>query len=275
MRVRCSLLLGCFAASALALGGCSESGPVNPAPQPQSGPSSAAEPVDRELILSAAASTKELMESLVEKFQAKSGTEVKVNPGPSSGLASQIIAGAPADLFLSANQKWADEVEKGGKAQSQVRLLTNSLVIVVPEANPAGVKEPKDLLLPQVKKIALAGEKVPAGTYADQALTKLELLEPLVAAGKIVRGQDVRSALSFVERGEAEAGIVYSTDLAAAKGVKSVHEFDPSLHDEIVYVLVLLKAEEGNAAAKELFEFLQSAEADAAYAQFGFARLPQ
>jgi molybdate transport system substrate-binding protein len=109
--------------------------------------------------------------------------------------------------------------------------------------------------------------------YADQALTKLELLEPLVTAGKIVRGQDVRSALSFVERGEAEAGIVYSTDLTAAQGVKTVHEFDPSLHDEIAYVLVLLKRDDASPRAKELFEFLQSAEADAVYAQFGFERL--
>ena len=214
------------------------------------------------------------MESLAEKFAVKTETEVKVNPGPSSGLASQIIAGAPADLFLSANQKWADEVEKSGKAVAMARLLTNSLVLVVPESNPGGVKEPKDLLSPEVKKIALAGEKVPAGTYADQALTKLELLEPLVAAGKIVRGQDVRSALSFVERGEAEAGIVYSTDLAAAQCVKTVHEFDPTLHDEIVYVLVLLKEDEPAPRAKELFDFLQSAEADAVYAQFGFTRLP-
>jgi molybdate transport system substrate-binding protein len=80
--------------------------------------------------------------------------------------------------------------------------------------------------------------------------------------------------LSFVERGEAEAGIVYSTVLAAAPGVKTVHEFDPMLHDEIVYVLVLLKEDEPAPRAQELFDFLQSAEADAVYAQFGFTRLP-
>src|SRR4029077_11175574 len=135
------------------------------------------------------------------------GTEVKVNPGPSSGLANQVIADAPVDLFLSASQQWADEVNKHDKAAAMTRLLTNKLVIAVPAANPGGVKEPKDLLSAAVKKIALAGEKVPAGIYADQALTKLKLLQPLESAGKIVRGQDVRSALSYVERGEAEAGI--------------------------------------------------------------------
>jgi molybdate transport system substrate-binding protein len=165
------------------------------------------------IVVSAAASTKELVEELAKEFRTAAGTEVKVNAGPSNALASQILAGAPADLFISANQQWADEVEKAGKAVSAVRLLTNQLVIVVPRGNPGEVHEPQDLLADKVKKIALAGEKVPAGMYAQQALTKLELLQPLMDAEKIVRGQDVRSALSYVERGEAEAGIVYSTDV--------------------------------------------------------------
>ena len=85
--------------------------------------------------------------------------------------------------------------------------------------------------------------------------------------------QDVRTALAYVERGEAEAGIVYSTDLLAAKNVVKVHEFDPALHDEIVYVLVLLKHGEDNQAAKGFFTFLQSKEADATLQKFGFERI--
>ena len=135
------------------------------------------------------------------------------------------------------------------------------------------MREPKDLLSDKVEKIALAGEKVPAGMYAEQALTKLDLLPQLTAAQKIVRGQDVRNTLSFVERGEAEAGIVYSTDVRIASGVTTAHEFDASLHDEIVYVLVLLKHESELPAAREFFEFLQSPLADDAYGRFGFARL--
>lgn len=253
------------------LWGCSETPFQQAAPAPTA---PAASPAKTEpLIVSSAASTKEVIESLADKFKEKSGTEVKVNPGPSSGLTHQIISGAPADLFLSANQQWADEVKKSDKAAEMVRLLTNRLVIVVPAENPGGVKEPQDLAAAGVKKIALAGEKVPAGMYADQALTKLGLLEQLTTAGKIVRGQDVRSALSYVERGEAEAGIVYSTDVNVAPGLKVVHSFEPALHDEIVYVLVLLKHGEGKPAARELFQFLQSAEADAAYSQLGFSRV--
>jgi molybdate transport system substrate-binding protein len=223
------------------------------------------------ITISAAASTKEVIESLADQFHTKMGGEVKV--GPSSGLAGQILAGAPADLFLSANQEWADEVQKTGQTAMATRLLTNQLVIVVPTGNPGDVKQPDDLLSDKVKKIALAGEKVPAGMYANQSLEKLGLLKKLTDAGKIVRGQDVRSALSYVERGEAEAGIVYSTDVGSAEGVEQEYEFDAKLHDEIVYVLVLLKHGSENPVAQKFYEFLQSPAADATYAKSGFARL--
>ena len=123
MRIQVGWRTALAAVLAMALGACSHSAPApSPAPAPSLVPQSpgaapqAAGEANRELILSAAASTQEVMESLAEKFAVKTETEVKVNPGPSSGLASQILAGAPADLFLSANQKWADEVEKSGKA---------------------------------------------------------------------------------------------------------------------------------------------------------------
>src|SRR5262245_44914166 len=198
-------------------------------------------------VFSAAASTKDVVESLAEQYAKASKHAVKVNPGSSNTLAGQIIAGAPADLFLSASQEWADKVTEAKLSSQQVKLLTNKLVLVVPKGNPAGVKEPKDLNKAAVKKVALAGEKVPAGKYADQSLAKLGLLDGLVKDKKIVRGQDVRTALAYVERGEVEAGIVYSTDLFAARNVAQVHEFDSALHGEIVYVLVLLKHGEENA----------------------------
>jgi len=225
------------------------------------------------IIVSAAASTKEVMEALAQQFQEQSHTEVKINTGPSNGLAAQILAGAPADLFLSASQQWADEIKKGGQAEAMVRLLTSRLVLVVPKGNPAQVHEPKDLLSAKVQKVALAGEKVPAGIYAGQTLEKLGLVKQLEGEGKIVRGQDVRSALSYVDRGEAEAGIVYSTDVAAAPNCEIAYQFDPKLHDEIVYVLVLLKQSGNTPAGRKFYEFLQSPGADAAYSKFGFERL--
>jgi len=223
------------------------------------------------VVVSAAASTKDVLEALAERFAKQAG--VKVNAGPSNGLATQILAGAPADLFLSASPEWADEVQKGGLAVESTKLLTNRLALVVPAGNPAQVRAPQDLTAASVKKIAMAGEDVPAGKYGDQALEKLDLLKTLTDEGKIVRGQDVRTALAYVERGEAEVGVVYSTDAKVAKGVESVYEFDPSMHDEIVYVLVLLKNAENNSAAREFYNFLQSPEANPVYAEAGFERL--
>ncbi len=223
------------------------------------------------VIVSAAASTKDAIESLAEAFR-QTG-DVKVNSGPSNGLATQIIAGAPTDLFLSANEQWAKEVQKAGLAVGSTRLLTNSLVLVVPAGNPAHIHEPKDLLSANVRKIALAGEDAPAGKYGDQALASLKLLDTLISEKKIVRGQDVRTALAYVERGEAEAGIVYSTDVRVAKGVESVFEFDPRSHDEIVYVLVLLKHGDGNATVRDFESYLKSPEADKVYSKFGFTRV--
>src|SRR5262249_30723564 len=96
--------------------------------------------------------------------------------------------------------------------------------------------------------------------------------EELTSSGKIARGQDVRSALSYVERGEAEAGVVYSTDVKVASGVEVVHEFDPALHDEIVYVLVLLKDGAHLPLAKQLFDFFSSADAEQVFIEAGFQR---
>ncbi|WP_254508050.1 molybdate ABC transporter substrate-binding protein [Anatilimnocola floriformis] len=257
-----------------ALAACDGAKPVaNPAPAPANNSASASAAVAGEVLVSAAASTKELMEALSTSYSQDAAVTIKVNAGPSSGLANQIIEGAPADLFLSASREWATKVQEAGVAERAKELLTNKLVLIVPKGNPAQVKTPQDLLSDQVKKISLAGEKVPAGKYADQALTKLGLVEKLTADQKIARAQDVRGALSFVERGEAEAGIVYSTDVKVAPNVEVVHEFDPALHDEIVYVLVLLKHGAKNPAAVSFFEYLEADRAEPIYSQAGFSRI--
>jgi molybdate transport system substrate-binding protein len=254
-----------LALACAALAGCSKS-PFRDQPKIQ-------RPKPAQVTISAAASTKEALEQLAAQFTKTHGGEVHVNAAASSTLASQIIAGAPADLFLSASQQWADEIEKRGLAEQSVPLLTNKLVMIVPRGNPAGVHMPDDLLSDKVQKIALAGEKVPAGIYANQALAKLGLSEKLSAANKIAHGQDVRAALGYVERGEAEAGIVYSTDVSAAKNVEQVYEFAPQLHDPIVYVVQHLEFAKGKEAARQFFDYLQSPDAEKVFQQHGFTRL--
>lgn len=225
------------------------------------------------LVVSVAASTREAVETLCDRFSKEQGIEIRINSGPSSTLTAQILHGAPADVFLSANEQWADEISKAGKAEAIHPLLTNSLVLVAPQGNPANLVRPEDLLSEKVTSIALAGEKVPAGIYAEQALRSLGIFDPLVENGKIVRGQDVRSALSYVERGEAEAGVVYATDVRVAPALSVIHEFDPAAHDRIVYVLVLLRNDSTEKYARKLYQFLRSAEAMTVYEEFGFSPL--
>ncbi|MFO0904425.1 MAG: molybdate ABC transporter substrate-binding protein [Pirellulales bacterium] len=254
-------------------GGCSNEAAHTPADADAPATPDAPLPASPPLLASVAASAATTFESLGGEFTRESRIDVKVNSGASSGLAGQILQGSPADLFLSANSDWASKVADAGFAVRSVRLLTNDLVLIVPRGNPAGIHAPDDLRKPTVKRVALAGEKVPAGMYADQVLTKLGLLKTLVADGRIARGADVRSTLRYVARGEAEAGIVYSTDVLGESEVETVHAFDPSLHDEIVYVLVQIKSSRRDDAAARLFDFLAAPERTAAYQRRGFRRV--
>jgi molybdate transport system substrate-binding protein len=174
-------------------------------------------------------------------------------------------------LFLSANEKWADFVQQKGLALESNPLLGNSLVIVVPKDNPAPVSKPEDLTTPAVKRLALAGPTVPAGIYARQALARLNLWNELEKEKKVVAGENVRVALTYVERGEVEAGIVYSTDARITERVQAVYTFDKAIHDPIVYPLVLLKRAEKNAGARAFFDYLQSSQATAIFRKYGFA----
>lgn len=220
-----------------------------------------------------AASTKDAVGELAASFTKQTGVAVKISPEDSSKLANQIVQGAPADVFLSANEKWADFVADQGFAAEKKPLLGNRLVVVVPKGNPAHVTAPADLAKPEVKHLAVAGPTVPAGIYAKAALTSLKLWDALDAAKKLTPGENVRSALAYVERGEAEAGIVYETDAKISPRVEIAATFDPSTHPKIVYPLVLTKRGATNDAAKKWFAYVQSPEAAAVFAKYGFTRL--
>jgi molybdate transport system substrate-binding protein len=235
------------------------------------GCSSQQPPVREKITVLAAASTADAMERIADRFQvSRELMDVEVSTGASNNLAQQIIAGAPADVFLSANEQWADAVAEKGLTLETVDLLTNRMVLVAPKGNPAGVEGPSDLLSDKVSRVAVAGENVPAGIYAEQALRKLKLYDRLHDAKKLARGADVRVALAYVERGEAEAGIVYATDARITDKVEVVAELDPETYDRVVYSAVLLKAGGERAAARNFFEFLKSPDARMLFAEYGF-----
>jgi molybdate transport system substrate-binding protein len=249
----------CIAALLLSTCGCQRS-----AESPGSGP-----PVT----IFAAASTKDALQEIASAFASERRGEVKINADDSSKLAMQIVQEAPAHLFLSANEKWADFVRDKGFAHETTLLLGNSLVIVTPRANPAGIHTAGDLRKASVRRLAVAGPTVPAGIYARQALKNLKLWEALESERKVVAGDNVRVTLTYVERGEAEAGIVYATDARISDKVDLIYTFPAGTHEPIRYPLVLLKSGEASSSARAFFGYLQSPRSKEVFARHGFSLL--
>ena len=158
-----------------------------------------------------------------------------INYAASGTLALQIEQGAPVDVFLSAAPKQMDDLQtKGLLAEGSRRdLLRNEIVLVVPKDS-TGVTSFQDLLKPSVKHVAL-GEptSVPAGQYAQQVLTKLGIAEAVNA--KAVFAKDVRQVLTYVETGDADAGIVYSTDALESAKVRVAAQAPEDSHAPVIY----------------------------------------
>jgi molybdate transport system substrate-binding protein len=266
MRFKPAVLLAIAVILLTRLGLSADAPPPPPPPPPA--------PAGQSVTLLVAASTQNAVKEIAAKFTKETGIDVKVSAAGSNTLATQIINGAPADVYLSADQLWADTLQKKGLVATMRPLLSNDLVLIVPNGNPAGVNTPKDLLDAKVTHVAIAGEKVPCGIYAKQALSALDVYDALEKADKIARGADVRGTLTYVERGEADAGIVYSTDAAISKDVTTVYTFDPKTYDKVVYPLVLLKNAPNAAGAKQLYDYLGGDEAHAIFEKYKFRFAP-
>lgn len=225
-----------------------------------------------DVLIMAASSTQDVLSEAAVMFYEQTGVRVRINAGASNALAQQILAGAPADLFLSAHPAWADEVVRAGRSGGSTNLLSGKLVLAVPVGNPAAISGPEDLLASRVRRLALAGEHVPAGMYAQEVLAAYGVLDDLLTGGRIVRGQNVRFTLAYVERGEVDAGIVYASDAAISSKVEVIYTFGSGDHEAIVFPLLLLDRGWQNPSAVKFFEFLQSSKLDAVFDRHGFGR---
>jgi molybdate transport system substrate-binding protein len=217
----------------------------------------------------AAASLAEVLRSVEKEFAPIRGSHLVASTGASSTLARQIVEGAPPGVFLSAGPEWADRVEEAGLAEpgSRVDLLANVLVVVVPKGAKDRPSRLEDLADPRYARVALGDPAaVPAGAYAKAALEKAGVFASM--GPRIVAAQDVRAALVYVERGEAQAGIVYATDASGSKGVEVAFRVSAELHPRIVYPMLLVKG--SNRRARELHGFLRSAKARAIFETAGF-----
>jgi molybdate transport system substrate-binding protein len=221
-----------------------------------------------EVSVFAAASLTDALQEAARGFERATGHKVTFNFGGSNDLARQIKAGAPADVFFSADEAQMDRLEAAGlvRGGDRVDLLSNVLVAVVATASTARLEGPRDLL--GVARLALADpQAVPAGVYARRWLESLGLWAEI--EGKVVPTLDVRAALSAVESGNVDAGIVYRTDAAISKRVRVAFEAPQDQGPRIVYPLAPIAASRRPATA-ELVRYLTSAPVRAIYARHGF-----
>lgn len=224
----------------------------------------------------AAASMKNALDAANAEWAKETANEATVSYAASSALAKQIEAGAPADIFISADQAWMDYAadKKLIKNDTRVNLLGNRLVLVAPadKAKPVDIKEGFDLsgLVGDGKLAMGAVDSVPAGKYGKAALEKLGVWAAV--QGKVAGAESVRAALVLVSRGEAPYGIVYQTDAAADPGVKIVGTFPQNTHEPIIYPVAIL-SESKSPVATAYLDFLKSAKAAPLFEKQGFTIL--
>jgi molybdate transport system substrate-binding protein len=228
----------------------------------------------------AAASLTNVLQDLGDAFSKETSVPVRFSFAASSALARQIENGAPADVFFSADLEWMDYLQTRHliEADSRHDVLANRLVLIAPATSLVKLTiQPHFALAATLGKGRLATgdpDSVPAGRYARQALTALGVWNEV--QDKIVRADSVRSALAFVDRGEAPLGIVYETDALIDKNVRVVDVFPADSHLPIVYPIALTgagKTAESKMDAAKFVAFVRGPAGDAAFKAYGFKSL--
>ncbi len=221
----------------------------------------------------AAASLKESLDENVKAFASKTGHQVRVSYAGSNALARQIEHGAPADLFLSADEAWMDYVAQKNLivAATRKNLLVNTLVLVAPADSDIKLTIAPGFALAAALKggrLALANpDAVPAGKYAKAALTSLAVWNDVEKS--LTRSENVRASLVLVARGETPLGIVYATDAKAEPKTRVVDTFAANLHPPVIYSGAVV-AGKLNPATQALIDYLGGAEARAVWIKYGF-----
>ncbi len=260
---RLTIGLGLIVAMVMALAGCSS-------------PEDAKEAEPVTLNLSVAASLTDAMQEIEQLYQnERSHVRIEFNFGSSGSLQQQIEQGAPADIFMSAASKQMNELE--GKDllldDTRIDLLQNELVLVVPKGF-AGITGFADLTKDDITLIAIGDpESVPAGKYAQEALTSLGIWEELGSEKKLILGKDVRQVLAYVETEEVQAGAVYRTDAQISDKVEVAAVAPDGSHSPVIYPVAVIKDSLHPEEAKEFIDFLTGDPARAVFKKYGFKAL--
>lgn len=222
-------------------------------------PAAAAEAEQQQVTVFAAASLTNALQDLGTAYTEKTGVKVVFSFASSSAAARQIEAGAPADLFISADAEWMDYLQQRGLIDVATRedILSNRLVLIAPAESTENLR-----IAPGFALTAALGKDgrlstgdpdfVPVGRYARSALSTLGVWNAV--ADRLLRAENVRSAMAFVARGEAPLGIVYLSDAGVEKRVRIIDTFPASSHPPIVYPAAIVKG--AKAGAREFYAFL-------------------
>jgi len=228
------------------------------------------------VLVFAAASLANVLAEMDKAFTERTGIRVTSSLAASSMLAKQIEAGAPADVYFSADLQWMDYLQQRGllRAGSRQDLVGNSLVLIGPASSSLQVSIGPGIDLPRLLRrggrLAVADpDAVPAGIYARQALVKLGVWNSVMP--RLVRAENVRAALEYVARGDAPLGIVYRTDALVEKRVRVVGVFPADSHPPIVYPVALTRR--ASPAAARYLAYITSAAAQPIFRKWGFEPL--
>lgn len=221
------------------------------------------------ITVSAAASLTDALQEVAELYNEENpDVQVDFNFGGSGALRQQISQGAPADMFFSASQSDFDTLVEGEfiNEEDSTQLLKNELVLVVPEGDTT-VTSFDDIT--EAEQIAVGTpESVPAGEYAMETFDTMGLTEEIESS--LVYAEDVRAVLTYVERGEVNAGLVYRTDAMTSDSVEIVDAAPADAHDPIEYPVGLISESENTEAARSFYDFIQTYEALEVFGEYGF-----
>jgi molybdate transport system substrate-binding protein len=223
-----------------------------------------------ELNISAAASLKEAMADLEKAYKKiKPDVTLVTNFGASGSLEQQIEQGAPCDIFISAGKSQMKQLKDKGLIldSSDKDLVKNELVLVGPkDSTLTGIN---DLTCDKVKKIAVGeASSVPAGKYADEVFTKLNIKSSIES--KLVFGKDVKEVLSWVASNNADVGFVYLSDALSSDSVKIIEQIPSEYHSPINYPVGIINTTKNQDASKDFEDFLFTDEAQKIFEKYGY-----
>jgi molybdate transport system substrate-binding protein len=224
-----------------------------------------------EIEVFAAASLTDALKEIAADYEKTSDDKILFNFAASSTLDMQIKAGAPADIFFSADEAKMDDLEKQGLVAKETRrdLLSNSLVIVVPIDSALTLTSAAQLADAKIKSLALGETRtVPAGIYAREYLQKIGVWAQIES--RVIPTESVRAALAAVETGNVDAGIVYKTDALHSRKVKVAFEVPAAEGPAIAYPAALVQGSKQAAAAKKFLDYLAGSASLKIFEKYGF-----